>query len=122
MAFTGVISSSSQQCIELQRNASSMTFQVRGTLATRPSPAGWAIYPVPTTSRSLALVVPADETMSSLQLLDVAGRESFTCLVTKLSRQSEHWLLELPDLAEGIYTLRIGLVNGRQITQRVILQ
>jgi hypothetical protein len=123
VSFTGLISGSNQQCVELQRNTSSMTFQVTGSaLATRPSSVGWAVYPVPTSSHSLSLIVPADATMSSVQLLDVAGRESFACPAASLIQQAEHRTLELPNLPKGTYTLRITLVNGRQITQRVILQ
>lgn len=123
VSFVGIISVSNQQCIEFQRNTSSMAFQVGGVLATQPgSSTGWAVYPVPASSRSLSLVVPADEILSTIQLLDVTGRESFACPATKLLRQSGHWTLELPELAQGAYNLRITLANGRQVMRRVVLQ
>jgi hypothetical protein len=122
VSFTGLISSNSQQCVEVQRNSSSMAFQVGGALAVSPGNAGWSVYPVPTTSRTLSLVAPPDATITAVQLLDVAGRETFAGSAASLLPDSGHWRLELPGLAQCSYTLKISLANGRQLMHRVILQ
>ena len=122
VSFTGLISSNNQQCIEVQRNSNSLVFQVSGALATSASSAGWSVFPTPTTSRTLSLVAPPDATIAAIQLLDVAGRESFAGSAASLLPDSGRWRLELPGLAQGSYTLKISLANGRQLMHRILLE
>ncbi|MDB5236328.1 MAG: hypothetical protein JWR44_3321 [Hymenobacter sp.] len=121
--FIGINSGGPLQCIELGRATTTITFQVSGPLALGAAKAaGWAVYPVPTATRSLSLEIPAEHTVNLLHLMDVAGREIFACSATRLLRQGSAWQLNLPNLPPGVYTLKSQLVNGEVIAQRVILQ
>ena len=121
--FIGITSSRAQLCDELWRDTATITFQVRAALAVKtPKAAGWAAYPVPTTSRSLSLDVPNEHIISSLQLLDIAGREVFASPASLLLHQGSSWQVNLPNLPAGTYTLKSLSASGELTAQRVILQ
>jgi hypothetical protein len=122
VTFIAQLSGNSQQCVEQQRNSNSRTFQVSGTLATRPPIDGWALYPVPATGRLLSLTAPATQSIRFLQLLDVTGQECLTMPTTWLSRPEDQLKLELPPLPAGTYTLRIHLASEKVIIRRLVLQ
>ena len=122
VSFIGIESSSSQQCIEVRRNAVSASFQVQGPLATRAAAAGWGVFPVPTTGRFLSVLAPTDKTLQGLQLLDATGRLCLTSPASQLERQGNYWQLPLPALPAGLYFLRINAVSGEHLTHRVLLQ
>lgn len=112
----------SQQCTAGPRDTVSITFQVRTALATRTASAGWAVYPVPAAGRSLSLLVPAAKAISSLQLVDLAGREAASYSGPKLVRPNNRCQVELPEnLASGSYTLKIHVVGEGLVTQRLLL-
>ncbi|MBF9141254.1 T9SS type A sorting domain-containing protein [Hymenobacter properus] len=121
IVFVGIVSASTQQCIEYRRNTALAAFQVGSALAVRPAADSWALFPVPATGRSLTLVAPPDKAFQSLQLLDAAGRLCLDYSPAQLPHQANQWHLDLSAVPAGLYFLRISAASGEQITKRVLL-
>ncbi|MDO7850025.1 T9SS type A sorting domain-containing protein [Hymenobacter convexus] len=123
VSFIGAMLGWGQTCTSGPRDTVSLTFQVRGALATKPADGGWAVYPTPATGGALSLLIPSDKEISSITLLDAVGRPCYASTGSTLQPATGgHWRLHLPALPTGAYTLRLGVAGGAAVSQRVLLE
>ena len=124
VTFVAKESSSSQQCLEHQRNGTSRTFQVGGASLGIDSPDQRtnALFPVPAVGRQLAFSAVDGSAVTGFKLFDATGRGFFTQTTDDLPYQNGHYLLNLPQLPAGTYTLQVHRVGLAPTTHRVVLQ
>jgi hypothetical protein len=123
VSFIGAMLGQGQTCTSGLRDTVSLTFQVRGALATKRAGEGWAVYPTPATGGALSLLIPSDKKVNSVTLFDALGRSCYVGTGGTLQQEGgSYWRLSLPALPTGAYTLRLGVTDGAAVSQRVLLE